>query len=114
MAWPPAAAKLVVSLAVLPAPTPTVPRTTSPSRNVTVPVGVPAPGATADTVAVKITAWPVAAGLTDDPRTIVVDAGLTVTPTAAETLSSKPPLAAKEAVSVWLATPSDTARVAWP
>ena len=44
MAWPPAAANLVVSAAVPPGPTATVPRTTLPSRNVTVPVG---PGGTA-------------------------------------------------------------------
>ena len=80
-----------------------------PSLNVTVPVGVPAPGATAATVAVKVTAWPVTAGLTDDPRATVVAARLTVTVTAAEVLSAKPPVPAKEAVSAWVPTPSDTA-----
>ena len=90
MAWPPAAAKLVVNVAVPPVPTATVPRTTLPSLNVTVPVGVPAPGATAATVAVKVTAWPVTAGLTDDPRATVVAARLTVTVAAAEVLSAKP------------------------
>ena len=114
MAWPPAAAKLVVNVAVPPAPTATVPRITLPSWNVTVPVGVPAPGATAATVAVKVTAWPVAAGLTDEPRATVVDARLTVSVTTAEVLSAKLPVPAKEAVSAWLPTPSDTARVAWP
>ena len=89
MTWPPAAAKLVVNVAVPPAPTATVPRTTLPSMKVTVPVGVPAPGATAATVAVKVTAWPVTAGLTDDVRATVVVARLTVSATAAEVLSVK-------------------------
>ena len=55
MAWPPAAAKLVVRVARPSAPTAAVPRTVLPSSKVTVPVGVPAPGATAVTVAVKVT-----------------------------------------------------------
>ena len=114
MAWPPAAAKLVVNVAVPPVPTATVPRTTLPSLNVTVPVGVPAPGATAATVAVKVTAWPVTAGLTDDRRATVVAARLTVTAAAAEVLSAKPLVPEKEAVSAWVPTPSDTGRVAWP
>src|SRR3954451_10003857 len=84
MAWPPVAAKLVVNVALPPVPTATVPRTTLPSLSVTVPVGVPPPGATAATVAVKVTAWPVTAGLTDDPRATTVAARLTVTATAAE------------------------------
>src|SRR5439155_1086528 len=78
MAWPPAAAKLLVNVALPPVPTATVPRTTLPSLKVTVPVGVPPPGATVATVAVKVTAWPVTAGLTDGFRATVVAAGLTV------------------------------------
>src|SRR5262252_4615288 len=99
MAWPPADAKLVVNVARPPVPTATVPRTTLPSMNVTVPVGVVAPGATAATVAVKVTAWPVTAGLTDDRRATVVAAGLTVTVAAAEVLAAKPLTPKKEAVS---------------
>src|SRR5262245_532988 len=114
MAWPPAAAKLVGNVAVPPAPTGAVPRTTPPSRNVTVPVGVPAPGATTATLAVKVTDWPVAAGLTDDSRATAVDARLTVWARAAEVLFAKSPVPAKEAVSAWLPTPSDTGRLAWP
>ena len=114
MAWPPAAAKLVANVALPPAPTATVPRITLPSLNVTVPVGVPRPGATAATVAVKVTAWPVTAGLTDEARATAVVARLTVTATAAEALFAKLPVAAKEAVSAWLPTPSDTVRSARP
>src|SRR5512142_1838291 len=114
MAWPPAAAKLVVNVAAPPVPTATVPRTVAPSLNVTVPIGVPAPGATAATVAVKVTAWPVTAGLTDDRRATVVAAGLTVTAVAAEVLAAKPGVPEKEAVSAWVPMPSDTGTVAWP
>src|SRR3954447_9444339 len=114
MTWPPAAAKLVVNVAEPPAPTATVPRTTLPSLNVTLPVGVPPPGATAATVAVKVTAWPVTAGLTDDRRATVDAAGLMVTVVAAEVLSVKPLGPEKEAVSEWVPVPSDTGMVAWP
>src|SRR6516165_3610454 len=114
MAWPPVTAKLVVNVALPPVPTATVPRITFPSLKVTVPVGVPAPGATAASLAVKVTAWPVTAGLTDDPRVSVVAAGLTVTAAAAEVLAAKPLTPKKEAVSAWVPTNSDVGRVAWP
>src|SRR5437763_14374620 len=113
MAWPPAAAKLVESVAEPPAPTATVPRIAAPSRNVTVPVGRPAPGATAATKAVKVTAWPVPAGLTDDRKATAVEARLTVRATAAELLAGKAP-PRNEAVSAWVPTPRDTASTAWP
>src|SRR5262249_56921785 len=114
MAGPPATAKLVVNVAVPPAPTATVPRITLPSWKVTVPVGVVAPGATAATVAVKVTAWPVTAGLTDDRRATVVAAGLTVTAAAAEVLSAKPVVPKKVAVSAWVPLPSEVGRGARP
>src|SRR5262249_27748249 len=105
MTWLPAVAKLVVNVAVLLSPVPTVARTTLPSMKTTLPIGVAAPGATADTVAVKVTAWPVTAGLSDDRRASLVAAWLTVSVTAAEVLSVKPEPRAppKEAVSQWLA-----------
>src|SRR5262249_50385543 len=112
MTWPPAAAKLVVNVAVPPTPTATVPRTTLPSWNVTVPVGVPAPGATAATVAVKVTAWPVTAGLTDDRRATADSAGLTIT-FANPALSAKPG-PAKEAGRQWSPTPGDPTGGAGP
>src|SRR5262249_16358318 len=40
--------------------------------------------------------------------------GLTVWATAAEVLFAKLPVPAKEAVSAWLPTPSDTVKEAWP
>ena len=48
------------------------------------------------------------------PRATVVASRFTVTAATAELLPVKPPLPAKEAVSAWSPTPSDTARVAWP
>src|SRR5262249_49397210 len=115
MAWPPAAAKLVVNLAVpLKVLTGAVPRTTLPSMKVTVPVGVPDPGARTETVAVKVTDWPVAAGLSDDARLTEVAAGLTVRGTAAEVLFAKLPVPVKEAVSEALPTPRNVGSVAWP
>jgi hypothetical protein len=47
------------------------------SLKVTVPVGVPAPGATVATVAVKATAWPDDDGFTEDVTVVVVDAWFT-------------------------------------
>ena len=79
------------------------------------PVGVPAPGATAVTVAVKVTVWPVTAGLTDDAQG---DRGRR----AVDGHGRRPPRCCRRsrrcprrtAVSAWLPTPSDTASVAWP
>jgi hypothetical protein len=67
----------VVNVAVPPDSVP-VPRVVVPSRNVTVPVGVPAPGETAATVAVNVTLWPNTDGFREDARLVVVFALLTV------------------------------------
>ena len=66
-----------------------VPSVAAPSRNVTVPVGVPTPGATALTVAVKVTAWPDADGFTDEVTVVELLALLTVWVMAAEVLLLK-------------------------
>lgn len=50
--------------------------------NVTVPVGVPDPGATDETVAVNVTDWPVTDGFTDDATDVEVDAAFTTCPPA--------------------------------
>ena len=55
-----------------------VPSVVAPSRNVTVPLGVPAPGATAATVAVKVTLCPKTDGLEDEATVVVVFALFTV------------------------------------
>jgi hypothetical protein len=55
-----------------------LPITVAPSRKLTVPVGVPAPGLTTATVAVKVVDCPKTVGLTDEVRLVVVLALFTV------------------------------------
>ena len=55
-----------------------VPKVTPASLNVTVPLGVPAPGATALTVAVNVTDWPETDGFTDEATVVVLLAWFTV------------------------------------
>ena len=71
MVWLPTVSAEVVNVATLPLSVP-VPTGLPPSRNVTVPVGVPAPGATGETVAVKVTDWPKTDGLADEVMPVVV------------------------------------------
>lgn len=61
------------------ASTATVPSDVAPSRKVTEPVGEPAPGATAATVAVTVTVWPNEIGSADRATAVVVAAGDTPT-----------------------------------
>ena len=63
----------VVKVATPPARVP-VPNEVVPSKKETVPVGVPAPGVVAVTVAVKVTDWPMTDGLVSDVRAVVVAA----------------------------------------
>ena len=72
----------VVNVAMPPLSVP-VPMGLPPSRKVTVPVAVPEPGTTADTVAVNVTDWPNTEGLTDevtvsDVSALVTTCGLPV------------------------------------
>ena len=50
-----------------------VPRVVVPSSKVTVPVGMPEPGALASTVAVKVTDWPNTEGVTEEITVDVVE-----------------------------------------
>jgi hypothetical protein len=77
-----------VKLAVPPLNVP-VPNVAPPSRKVTVPPGVPAPGANAETVAEKVTDWPNADGLSELVTVAEVEALLTVWVIAAEVLTVK-------------------------
>ena len=68
-----------------------VARAVAPSLKTTLPVGVPAPGATALTVAVKVTDWPNTDGLAEEARATALLAWLTVWVTTAEVLVLKLP-----------------------
>ena len=70
----------------------TDPITTPLSRKSTDPDGTPEPGARGLTIAVKMTAWALRDGFTEDVRVVVVLAALTVCTTAGEELAEKPPL----------------------
>ena len=64
-----------------------VPKVAAPSLKVTVPVGVPLPGAEALTVAVKVTDWPETEGLAEEATVVVVLAALMVWVRGAPVLS---------------------------
>ena len=55
-----------------------VPSIAAPSMKVTLPVGIPAPGGTAETVMVKVTGSPYTEGLESESRVVVVSALFTV------------------------------------
>src|SRR5580658_2184914 len=79
---------------VLRVPTPepfnvAVPRTVVPSSKVTVPVGVPDPGALAVTVVVNVTDWPKSEGLADELTLVLVPSSPTVWLTADDVLPVK-------------------------
>ena len=65
-----------------------VPSVAVPSRKVTVPVGVPAPGVFTLTVAVNVTLWPNTEGLVEEDSFVVVTSGLTFWLTAPEPLAA--------------------------
>src|SRR5881628_35048 len=75
--WLPVASDEVINVAwpVVSVPVPSV---VAPSLNVTVPVGVPAPGAAAATVAVNVTAWPNTDGLGAAAMSVALPALFTV------------------------------------
>ena len=66
-----------------------VPRLAVPSLNVTVPVGVPEPGAFAETVAVNVTDWPKSDGLADESTAVVVESLLTICVNDGDALPAK-------------------------
>src|SRR5271169_6059401 len=86
-----------------------VPRTLVPSSKVTVPVGVPEPGALAVTVVVKVIDSPKADGFTEDDTDVLLASSLTVWLTADDVLlvkSLSPPYA-----TVIECVPTDSAEV---
>src|SRR5262249_59299478 len=90
----------VVNVALPPESVP-VPNVVAPSLKVTVPVGVPAPGAVALTVAVKVTPWPDTEGLSEEVTAVVsalAAAGTTSRP-ARTVLGSLPPKSRRRRVN---------------
>ena len=81
----------VVKLTVVPELNDSVSRVVDPSMKLMDPVGVPAPGALAVTVAVKVTDWPNTMGLTEEVRAVLVESWLTACERAAEVLVVKLP-----------------------
>jgi hypothetical protein len=79
----------VVNVAIPDAFTAPVPIVVVPSLKVTVPVGVPAPGALTVTVAVNVTDWFKRDGLTDELSAVVVFALLTTWDSPTDTLPLK-------------------------
>ena len=73
----PATSVEIVKLAT-PAASVPVPSVVEPSRNTTLPVGVPAPGVVAPIVAVNVTAWPKVDGARFDATVAEVEAWFTV------------------------------------
>jgi hypothetical protein len=85
MEWGPTAKDDVEKVA-LPLMTVPVPNTVAPFLNVTVPVGVPLPGATAATGAVNVTDWSNTEGLCDEITVVELAALFTVSVRTAEVL----------------------------
>jgi hypothetical protein len=82
---------------------------------VTEPAGVPAPGATAATVAVNLTDCPYTEGLTEETAAVVEAALLTVWVNAAEVLPKNAPSPPYAALIGWLPTGSaDVLNIATP
>src|SRR5205823_14211463 len=73
-----------------------VPSSVEPLRNVTRPVGAPAPGATALTVAVNASTWPNTAGFADGANVIDDAAFLMVSVSVADVVALKFPSPAYE------------------
>ena len=86
--WFPTASVEVVKVALPPARVP-APMLAPPSRNVTVPVGVPDPGKAALTVAVNVTAWPDVEGFSDEVTVVELESLFTVCVMAEEVLPLK-------------------------
>lgn len=76
-----------------------LPITVAPSRKFTVPAGLPAPGLTTLTVAVKVTLCPKTEGFTDEARAVLVLA-LEITKVTVVELVTVPLVAVTVAVSV--------------
>jgi hypothetical protein len=115
MACDPAASVELENVAWPPALSVPVPNVVVPSLNVTVPVGVPLPGAVAATVAVNVTACPKTDGFTDEVTDVLVAALFTVWVSVVDVLALKLASPPYVAVMECDATVSvEIENVAWP
>ena len=89
MEWPPTDNADVLNVATPEPFSVPVPSVVEPSMNVTVPVGVPEPGALAVTVDVNVTDWPKTEGLADDDTELLVPSWFTVCVNADDVLVVK-------------------------
>src|SRR5689334_8368652 len=86
-----------------------------PSWKTTKPVGVPAPGNTAATVAVKVTDWPKTEGVSEVVTVVAVSAWLAVCVTTPEVLVLKLRSPLYRAVSEWEPAESEVlVKETWP
>jgi hypothetical protein len=88
MVWAPTVSDAIVNVA-LPELKLAVASVVAPSRKVTVPVGVPEPGETALTVAVKVTDCPKTDAFTDEVTPVVLESLVTDCVSAADVLFVK-------------------------
>src|SRR5208283_59333 len=109
----PGTPKLAVVRLATPPASDTPPSLLLPLKKITLPVGVPPPGGTALTVAVKVTDCPELDGFCEEIREVVVEASLTTCASTADVLAAKfespgyfavilsvPPVASVEIVKV--------------
>lgn len=90
---------MLVEKVAVPAERVPVPSVVVPSRNVTVPVGLPAPGLTTETVAVRVILCPKTDGFADE-TTVVLVLAFEITKVTMVELEVEPLVATTVAVSV--------------
>ena len=79
-----------------------VPKSVPSAENCTLPVGMPAPGAVAVTVAVNVTGWPNTVGVIAETTVVVVSAALTVWKKVPDVPELKSPSPAYVTVTPWV------------
>ena len=80
------AGRVVVVRVATPSDRVSVPIWVEPLEKMTVPVGLPEPGLTGETVAVSVTGWPATEGLRLEVTVVVVEAWATTTARAGDVL----------------------------
>src|SRR5205807_2643912 len=113
--WLPTASEAMLSVAWPEASSAALPRLVAPSKKVTVPVGVPAAGATAVTAAVTVMLCPDTDGLAEEAKLVDDEAWFTVCVRLALLLGLQSSPTRRSSVLLWLPTASEAMlSVAWP